>query len=550
MAAPLITPTFHELAKLPGEERTAFLASLSDDELFALKRAWWFWARPEQVWAPGPETYTVACCGRGWGKNRWAVETALGWAADERQTAGYMLFVGATNNDVEGTMLYGESGFVTLGVQTPGLSVKHYKGRYEVVKVSAQQPSGKWKETCTVRFASAEKPDRMRGPHVGRIWYDELGAFPLERAEDNVWAQRTFVLRAPVAGGIRGIVSMTPKPSPAIRDLFGECYAPKCPSCQKQAPKLDRFEQRTCLACGVAFWPDVRIIGGSIHDNVANVDARMLVAVNRLKGTRLYEQEARGALIEDVAGALFMQHSFAFLRSALRRSDRREGQDTHEQAVRREIGLLSVVVAVDPSNSKSKTACESGIVVVAKQFLPRPPGGDEPFALDQVIALVCEDASVRPEDVPAGHTMTAAYSAAAAEAAWRWGAEVIAIETNNGGDAVIQVLQSAIDSLWRERGEAQPRPRVEAIWAHASKEHRAGFMAVEQSAVPTRVRYLVLDGEDGDTKWAPLKASMTEFSPLSDTGKRDRMDAVVHGHRCVHDPKAVGGGWIPIAAFD
>ncbi|MBL8971043.1 MAG: hypothetical protein JNK56_10705 [Myxococcales bacterium] len=310
------------------------------------------------------------------------------------------------------------------------------------------------------------------------------------------------------------------------------------------------FERRTCPSCAVEFWPDVRIIGGSIYDNAANVDSRMLVAVDRLKGTRLYEQEAKGVLIEDVAGALFMQHSFEYLHSSLRRGERREGHDTHEQAVRREIGLLSVVVAVDPSGSTSKTSCESGVVVVGKKVQPATGDVPRPDHAFDTLGIICEDASVRPEDVPSGHTMTATYARAAADAAWRWGAEVIAIETNNGGDAVLQVLHSAVDEVWRSNGETQTRPRILAIWAHASKGKRAEFMAIEQTSTPTRVRYLVLEGEDGATKWAPLKASMTEFSPLSDTGKRDRMDAVVHGHRCIHDPEAVGGGWMPIADFD
>lgn len=527
--------TFLELSRLPREARDTFLGSLTGDELQTLKRCWPFWARPEQLWEAGPETYTVACAGRGWGKNRWAVETTLGWAADEAQTGGYMLFVGATNNDVQSTMLYGESGFVTLGSITPGLRVRHYKGRLEVIKVSAQSSTGRWRETCNIRFASAETPDRMRGPSVGRIWYDELGTFPLHRADDNVWAQRTFVLRKPVAGGIKGIVSMTPKPTDEIRELFAECYEPRCPGCGVRAEKSRAFERRTC-ACGRTFWPDVRIVGGSIFDNVAHVDPAMLSAVERLKGTRLYEQEARGVLIEDVAGALFHQHTFSMLFSQLRRSDRGDPRDTHEQAVRRELLLTSVIVAVDPSGSVSKTACESGVVVVARQG-----------QVGEITAVVCEDASVRPEDVQAGHTMTATYARAAAEAAWRWGAEAIAIETNYGGDATIEVLNSAVNSVWRERGEGQERPQVIAVWAHASKRQRAGFMSIEQSSTPTRVRYLVLQGEDAQSKWAPLKASLTSFSPLVDTGKRDRMDAVVHGHRVVHDPAAVGTGWIPIA---
>lgn len=525
-------PTFHELALMPDGEREAFVASLSSEELLSLQRAWWFWARPDQLWSPGPERWTVACKGRGSGKTRWAVETCLVWSADAEQTSGHMLFVGATNFDVQATMLYGESGFVRLGQITPGMRVRHYKGRYEIVKVEGQGPTGRWQETCAVRLASAEAPDRIRGPHVGRAWYDELGAFHLDRADDNVWAQRDFVLRAPVAGGAKGLVSMTPKSTDAIRELFADCYEPRCPRCNKRVAKSSVFEERSCPACDVAFWPDIRIITGSTFDNAANIDPAMLAAISKLRGTRLYEQEAKGGLIEDVQGALFQQHTFKTLQSQLRRGHG-SPLDTHEQQVRRELGLHTVVVAVDPSGSTSKSACESGVVVVGKQ------GFD-----DTVMAVVCEDATVRPEDVQRGRTMASAYSRAAAEAAMRWGAESIVIETNYGGDATIETLESAIETVWRESGCEAARPRVLAVWAHASKAKRAEFMAVEQEA--GRVVYLVMHGEDGRAKWALLTASATGFSPLTDSGKRDRLDAVVHGHRAVHDPASLGSGGLPV----
>lgn len=528
----LAAPTFLELATWADDERATWLASLTGEELLGLQRAWWFNARPDQLWHPGPETWTVACAGRGWGKTRWAVETCLAWAVTPVATDGHMLFVGATGFDVAATMLYGKSGFMTLGQQTPGMRVRHYKGRYEVVKVEGQQATGRWSETCAIRLASAEVPDRIRGPDVGRAWYDELGAFHLERDEANVWAQRRFVLRSPVAGGPKGLVSMTPRANAAVRDLYADCYEPRCTGCGRQAPRSAVFELRRCAGCGAEFWPDIRIITGSTYDNAANLAEEALANINRLKGTRLYEQEAHGRLIEDIEGALFHQHTFQFLRSELRRGAD-GGQDTHEQLVRRELGIHMVVVAVDPSGSTSKTACESGVVVVGKQ------------GYSDTTAVVCEDATVRPEDVPAGKTMASTYARAAVLAAMRWGAEFIVIETNYGGDAVVQVLQSTVDIVWAETGCLDPKPRVIDVWAHASKSKRAEFMSVEQEA--GRVHYLVMHGEDGRTKYALLIASATGFSPHDDTSKRDRLDAMVHGHKAIHDPSAGGGtGWLPV----
>lgn len=538
MGAPgRIAPNFAELVRMDPAEAQAFIGALEPEQLEDLRHAWWFWARPEQLWASGPETWTVGMAGRGWGKTRWAVETCLAWGADERQTGGHMIFVGATNSDVQGTMLYGKSGFMTLGRDRPGMKVRHYKGEYQNIKVSVQNSRGGWVESCSIRFASAEKPGRMRGPEVGRAWYDELGVFPLQRAADNVWAQRTFVCRLPVAGGPKGIVSMTPKPTAEVKALLAEAYEPRCPAvrgnmlCGAPTQMVREFAERTCPKCGHRFWPEFRVIRGKSSDNAAHLAPEQLAALDRLRGTRLYIQEAEGELVDDVEGQMFLQPSFVELRSHLERGPGRAGGDTHEQAVRRELDLHRIVVAVDPSGSTSKRACESGVVVSAMRN-------------DTVV--VCEDATVRPDQVPAGATMSATYATAAADAAWRWGAEVIAIETNNGGDAVIQVLESAVDEYWRaQQADAyeHPKPLVIAIWAHASKAKRAEFMSVEQSA--GRVVYLALAGEDWRSKWSPLMASMTGFSPLTDGGLRDRMDAVVHSHRALHDPASLGSGRLP-----
>lgn len=540
MTAPAYTgraaPTFAELVRMDPAEAQAFVAALDVETLADLRHAWWFWARPDQLWAPGPETWTVAMAGRGWGKTKFSVETCKAWSLDERQTGGYMIFVGATNSDVLGTMLYGESGFMTLSRDVPGMRVKHYKGQYQVIKVSASMGGG-WKQTCEIRFASAEKPDRMRGPSVGRAWYDELGAYPLQRTADNVWAQRTFVCRLPVPGGPKGIVSMTPKPTAEVKALIRDAYEPRCPAlicgvlCNTPTPEIREFCERTCPKCGHRFWPEFRIIRGSSTDNAANLAPEQLAALDRLRGTRLYDQEAKGELVDDVEGQMFLQPSFAELRSHLERGVSQRGGDTHEQAVRRELDLHRVVVAVDPSGSTSKRACESGIAVEAMR---------------SDIVVVCEDATVKPEQVPSGHTMAATYSRVAADAAWRWGAEAIVIETNNGGDAVLQALQSAVDEYWREMDADEhdhPKPQVIAIWAHASKAKRAEFMSIEQSV--GRVVYLALAGEDWRSKWSPLIASMTGFSPLTDSGLRDRMDAAVHGHRALHDPGSLGSGSLP-----
>ena len=62
------------LASLPADERTKFLASLSDNEALLLLYDWDFWARPEQRLPPGDWLTWLVNAGRGWGKSRTGAE--------------------------------------------------------------------------------------------------------------------------------------------------------------------------------------------------------------------------------------------------------------------------------------------------------------------------------------------------------------------------------------------------------------------------------------------------------------------------------------------
>ena len=85
-----------------------------------LQHDWSWWGRPEQIWRPGPETYTLALAGRGWGKSAAGAHAALyvmqhpelcgGRVAEgeDDEAAGegaVMAIAGRTTNDVNQTMI-------------------------------------------------------------------------------------------------------------------------------------------------------------------------------------------------------------------------------------------------------------------------------------------------------------------------------------------------------------------------------------------------------------------------------------------------------------
>jgi phage terminase large subunit-like protein len=59
-----------DLAELPKEARTDFIARLSPEEAALLPYFWEFWARPEQLLPAGDWVYWLPLGGRGWRRDR------------------------------------------------------------------------------------------------------------------------------------------------------------------------------------------------------------------------------------------------------------------------------------------------------------------------------------------------------------------------------------------------------------------------------------------------------------------------------------------------
>ena len=118
--------------------------------------------------------------------------------------------------------------------------------------------------------------------------------------------------------------------------------------------------------------------------------------------------------------------------------------------------------------------------------------------------------------------MTATYARATAEVARQCGAETIAIETNHGGDVVIEVLQPVVNSVWHGRGESQSRPQVLAGLVSSPARR-------PQAAGGSRSR----TGRLTDSGWGcVMSAENAQALPHAAAGPESAMPAGSAGFRC------------------
>jgi len=155
----------------------------------------------------------------------------------------------------------------------------------------------------------------------------------------------------------------------------------------------------------------VVVTRGRTRDNRAALPRSFLAEMARsYGGTRLGAQELDGALMLDVDGALWTRRLLDACRLV--------GAAPERDALGR------LVIGVDPPASETGDAC--GIVVAGLDREGR--------------ALVLEDATV-------AHASPEGWARAVADAAWRWRADRVVAEANNGGAMVGAVLRAADISL-------------------------------------------------------------------------------------------------------
>jgi len=217
---------------------------------------------------------------------------------------------------------------------------------------------------------------------------------------------------------------------------------------------------------------DVVITRGSTYENAPNLaPAFFTQIVSRYEGTRLGRQELNAEVLMDVPGALWSLDQID--------SARREHAPD----------LARVVVAIDPAVSSKEGNDETGIIVA---------GRDE-----KGHGYVIEDLSGRYD--PAGWAKTAI------SAYWRYSADRIVAETNQGGDMVENTIRTidenvSYSAVHASRGKFIRAEPIAALYEQSRVHHVGNFPELEDQML-----------------------SFTADIDRAKLGSPDRVDALVWG---------------------
>lgn len=235
---------------------------------------------------------------------------------------------------------------------------------------------------------------------------------------------------------------------------------------------------------------DTELTRGSTYDNKANLPRRFLAKLEELyEGTRVGRQELHAELFDDVEGALFSTRMF---------------DDNRLRMVPPDVNLVRICVAVDPPASSTEKANLCGISVVGL--------GDDRHA------YVLEDASVKmatPET----------WGRAAVQAYYRWQADIIVGEQNNGGEMVEHVIRSIDETIsykgvHASRGKVVRAEPVSAIYQQG-RAHHVGTSTLKEveDQLLMMAPGVVFDHKNSPDRADALVWAFTELFGLSEVGE-------------------------------
>ena len=236
------------------------LAELTEHEIaIALWKAKWHsQARPKQL-APDkqtPEWRTWGICtGRGFGKTLSGANW-MGLEAAQRPNTFWHV-IAPTHQDARYVCFEGATGL--LSVIPPIL--------FKPEDYSRSVPELRLWNGAVIRGFAGDSPDRLRGPQCHGAWCEELAAWLYP---EEAWSNMIFGLR--LGKNPRVMWTTTPRPTAFMRE---------------------RMAQR-----------DAVIVTGSIFDNAENLPASLLAEIEQYRGTKIWEQEALGHLIDPEEGGI------------------------------------------------------------------------------------------------------------------------------------------------------------------------------------------------------------------------------------------------------
>lgn len=158
-----------------------------------------------------------------------------------------------------------------------------------------------------------------------------------------------------------------------------------------------------------------------------------------------------------------------------------------------------IVVSIDPAAKSKKTSDMTGIVVV---------GTDT-----DGVGWVLDDRTTKGTP--------GEWAAAAWQAVMDWDAHEVVVEVNQGGEMVLDVLNTAWWAMHLQKPATRLKPRVTPVTATTSKRTRAEGLAVRYETGQVR------HAADGTDRLSKLEDQMLTWT--GDGDSPDRIDALVHG---------------------
>lgn len=241
-----------------------FDAESPENQIAVLAHAEWVaGAHKYQIPPPLEQDYTVwmMLAGRGAGKTRSAAEALWWWAWIT--PGSRCLVLAPTSNDVKFTCFEGQSGLLSVIPQE--LIVDYNKQDHQIKLINGS----------IIRGISADSYERLRGPQWHFAWCDELAAFTYLQ---EAWDMMMFGLR--LGDQPRVIVTTTPRPKDLILDLVSR------------------------------EGDDVIIDRASTYENAANLAENFSKQLEQYKGSKLYQQEVLGEIVDLEDGKVVSRNMF------------------------------------------------------------------------------------------------------------------------------------------------------------------------------------------------------------------------------------------------
>lgn len=445
-----------QFQSLPLDERKAFIKNLNSAQRLALYSYPEFFLFDKQI-ITGDQRYTILCCGRSFGKTF----TGSAWIARKILDGAKSLgLVGPTISDVENVMVKALLSWFPKG------TARYVGGDKKMVKFTNYPDT-------TVYCYSADT--EIRGPNLEFLWCDEIVKWNDSLAEKVATTFATADYAVRIGKNPQTLITSTPKPF----DLFFKWE--------------DKAKQGN---------PLYKMYTGTMFDNPFLSDTYKQAMVDEYGKGAHGRQELYGIINRDIDGAAWKQSliddhriTIADLKAKLKE----EITLTSERGVKtykKKLEMLRIVIGVDPTVSDNPDGDECGIVVVAL-------GSDNH-------CYVLDDLS--------GQMTTDQWAKAAANAYHDFGAGLIVIEKNNGGELVKKNILAydsnlPIKTITATKGKIDRALPVAALYERGTVHH---VMKSDENGKITK--------PDQFTK---LELQMTRYTGNPKERSPDRLDALV-----------------------